>query len=184
MRSPEIQSEDVCHQCPSLKNEKLQISICFIPSFLLLLPEYVRDNTLNPFSQTHSISLPWKWAGMCRQDVKNKFGCAILYPSLSWENDKFKRQEVWHYLLWKSEFCSWGVVKKCMSAKWMEDTCLLLPFTVVVRAASQAYEVLGVRAWATKGTYMRVLSWMNDSTIPSSFKVTLDRCKLSMPEKG
>lgn len=61
-----------------------------------------------------------------------------------------KRQEVCHYLLWKSEFCWGGVVKKCMSAKWMEDTCLLLPFTVVVRAASQAYEVLGVRTLATQ----------------------------------
>lgn len=52
-----------------------------------------------------------------------------------------------------------GVVKKRMSAKWMEDTCLLLPFTVVVRAASQAHEVSGCEGLAnTKGAYICVLS--------------------------
>lgn len=169
---------------PSLKNEKTADQHLFYSLFPVISPwirkgQYIKSfqsNTLYSAAMKVSRNVPSR----CQEQIWlcNSVSIPVLGKWLIQKTGSVALS------LWKSEFCSWGVVKKCMSAKWMEDTCLLLPFTVVVRAASQAYEVLGVRAWATKGTYMRMLSWMNDSTIPSSFKVTLDRCKLSMPEKG
>lgn len=84
----------------------------------------------------------------------------------------------------KSEFCWEGVVKKSMAEKSMEDTCLLLPFTVLVRAVIWAYEVQRVGDWATPQAHIwvcchkwmihtsQVLKWLEETYI------------LSTPENG
>ena len=50
-----------------------------------------------------------------------------------------------------------------MSNKWTEATCWLLPFTVVLRAESQAYEFLWLCGWAMQGVLICVLRCMYES---------------------
>lgn len=77
-----------------------------------------------------------------------------------------KKEEVW----WIKEVVScvckgereqkrWGG----MSNKWTDATCWLLPFTVVLRAESQAYEFLWLCGWAIQGALICALRCMYES---------------------